>query len=78
MTPEELAAALRALGWSGRTLAERLEVDEATVRHWLRGQRMPETVVEWLRGLVAAHVSRPAPGRPGRLRARWPLPDSGE
>lgn len=78
MTPDELGAALRVLGWSNGELARRLAVDEATVRHWRRGQAVPATIAGWLRGLVEAHAAHPPPRRPGAAVRRWVAPGAPE
>jgi hypothetical protein len=62
MTPDELIAALVAIGWSGRELALRLGCHRNLPVEWTSGRRaVPEPVATWLRGLVAHHAAHPAP-----------------
>lgn len=64
MTPTERRAALDAIGWSQRGLADRLGWDEGTVRRWMRdGGEAPITVDLWLATLAAFHQANPPPTR---------------
>lgn len=62
MTPDALRAALDALRWSPRDLAEALNCDNCLVRRWAAGHiGSPPSVVTWLIGLQAAHRAAPPP-----------------
>lgn len=53
---QDLKAELRAIGWSQKDLAKRLEVNEDTVGRWVTGKTVvPGYVVEYLRVLGLAH-----------------------
>ncbi|HXT81359.1 MAG TPA: helix-turn-helix transcriptional regulator [Acetobacteraceae bacterium] len=53
MTPDQLRAALHALGWSQRNLALRLDMDERQVRRWAAGEYpVPQRVADWLTGMA--------------------------
>jgi DNA-binding transcriptional regulator YiaG len=59
-----IAATLARIGWSKQTLAERLRVDERTVRRWATGAtHPPERVVAWLDKLAALIDKHPPPER---------------
>lgn len=64
MTPERFRECLDAIGWTGRELARRLEVDERQVRRWSSGSEMPQRVADWIEALAEAHQANPPPGRP--------------
>lgn len=52
---QDLKAELRAIGWSQKDLAKRLEVNEDTVGRWVTGKTVvPGYVVEYLRVLGLA------------------------
>lgn len=62
MTAAELNATLAALGWSQRTLANKLGVDKMRVNKWAHHREpIPENIVEWLAKLRQAHAEIPAP-----------------
>jgi transcriptional regulator with XRE-family HTH domain len=64
MTPSERRAALEAIGWTQRGLADRLGWDEGTVRRWMRGNgEAPADVDQWLAELAVFHRAHPAPAR---------------
>lgn len=55
MNGQDLKAALKAIGWSQKDLAKRLEVNEDTVGRWVTGKTVvPGYVVEYLRVLGLA------------------------
>lgn len=55
MTPAELRAALKELGWSAPHLARLLGVGEKTPTNWLLGRtKVPEDIGRWL--LMRLHV----------------------
>ena len=64
MTPAELRANLRTLGWSQEALAARLGYRSGTpVQRWVKGTAtIPAPVAAWLRGL-AWHVAGHPPPR---------------
>lgn len=80
MNGPEFRAALDALGWSQRGLAERLGVAATTTQRWASGRHpIPENVAAWLRLWAAHATSHPLPegwtarlacSRPRRRRAR--------
>lgn len=62
MTSAALRAALDALRWSPRSLAEALNCDNRLVRRWAAGHiSIPPSVAAWLIGLQAAHRAAPPP-----------------
>ncbi len=62
MTPAALRAALDALRWSPRDLAEALNCDNRLVRRWVAGHiGTPPSLAAWLIGLQAAHRAAPPP-----------------
>ncbi len=64
MSPTERRAALSAIGWTQRGLADRLGWDEGTVRRWMRdGGEAPGEVDAWLASLAAFHLAHPPPSR---------------
>jgi transcriptional regulator with XRE-family HTH domain len=64
MTPTERRAALQAIGWSQRGLADRLQWDEGTVRRWMRdGGEAPPDIDRWLATLAQFHDEHPPPAR---------------
>jgi DNA-binding transcriptional regulator YiaG len=48
MTPENLRAAITALGMSQRGLADALFMDERQVRRWFAGATVPEDAAAWI------------------------------
>jgi transcriptional regulator with XRE-family HTH domain len=67
MSPTERRAAIAAIGWSQRGLADRLGFDEGWVRRWMRdGCEAPPEVDAWLAKLAAFHTENPPPARAAR------------
>ena len=52
MTANRLRACLVVLRWTGADLARALDCEHTTVRRWLAGISVPETVGEWLEHMV--------------------------
>ena len=49
MTGDEMAATLKAIGWTSGELARRLDIRADTVQSWLIGRRpIPPNVERWL------------------------------
>ena len=67
MTPARLLECLDILGWSQRSLAERLGYPSHTsVKQWAQGRgRVPDDVARWLETLARFHTRHPAPSREG-------------
>jgi ribosome-binding protein aMBF1 (putative translation factor) len=64
MTKDDFNEALRAIGWSNREVARRLNSNETMVRYWSNGRcEVPEDIGRWLSKLAAAHASTPTPKR---------------
>ena len=64
MTPTEFRAALVALRWSRRGLADALGRHPSTVDQWGSGRaRVPADVAAWLSRAARWHRSNPPPGR---------------
>ena len=62
MSPDEFRAALLALHWSQRGLAEILKTHATTVRRWATGeQHVPDSVEQWLKLLMRTVVETPPP-----------------
>jgi transcriptional regulator with XRE-family HTH domain len=63
MTPERFRECMSIIGWSMRSLSERLGVHETLVRQWWATGRkpIPEVVATWLEALTAAHEAHPLP-----------------
>lgn len=58
MTPDELREALEAAGVTQMELARRLEVDGRTVRYWLAGRGIPDSVVPEIKEALTMKVCR--------------------
>lgn len=68
MTPTELSATLKRLGWNRCELSRRLGLSsENTIRRW---RETPPDVAEWLRRIVDAVEALPAPRIPTDRRKR--------
>ena len=64
MTPTAFRAALAALDWTQRGLADLLGIHPTTVRRWALGEaRIPEQIAAWLETLAAFHRAHPVPRR---------------
>ncbi len=62
MTPAELAAALRSIGWPAAHLAEELGCSRNLPAAWLSGRAVvPPKVATVLRALAEAHERHPMP-----------------
>ncbi len=62
MSPSRLRAALAALRWSQRGLADALGCDDRLVRRWASGAAsVPPEVATWLAALSATHETHPPP-----------------
>jgi hypothetical protein len=48
MTPDQFRAAVSALQWTYRGLAEMVQVDERQVRRWAAGATVPPHVAAWI------------------------------
>jgi transcriptional regulator with XRE-family HTH domain len=56
MTPDQLRTRLASAGVSQLELARRIGVDGRTVRYWLAGRAIPETVVPEIEAALAMQV----------------------
>lgn len=62
MTPVEFSAALAALGWSRRHLAEQLDCDVTLANRWASGRAaIPPRIARWLMRRVKDLQRDPAP-----------------
>ena len=61
MKDRSLGECLALIGWSGRQLADMLEMDERQVRRWVAGATVPPHVMEWLAALADVHQRNPPP-----------------
>lgn len=62
MTPASLRALMIAAGWSAAKLAELLDVNEGTVRDWLKGRRaMPDALIGWFMAVAEFYKDCPPP-----------------
>jgi transcriptional regulator with XRE-family HTH domain len=62
MTPERFQECLDHIGWSLRSLADRLGMGATTMRRWAEGTYpVPQDVAQWLQKLAVAHERNPAP-----------------
>ncbi|MGD0106324.1 MAG: hypothetical protein ABSC06_20125 [Rhodopila sp.] len=66
MTPDHFRACLDQIGWSQRSLAAMLQIDERQVRRMAAGAAIPEPIATWLDTLARFHESHPPPARPAR------------
>ena len=73
MTADRLRACLVVLRCTGADLARALDCEHTTVRRWLAGITIPETVGEWLEHKVKnAERDQPPPQRWKRVRKTGP------
>jgi hypothetical protein len=64
MTPDRFRKCLEALSWSGRGLADLLDIDERQIRRWSSGQyAIPPNIAVWLETLARFHEQNPPPVR---------------
>ena len=63
MTPDRFRICLALIGWSGRKLADMLQMDERQVRRWAAGADIPPRVATWLETLAKHHERHPPPER---------------
>ena len=62
MTPAGFRAALDAIGWSRRQLAQRLDCDTKLANRWATGSApIPPSVARWLEQLVTVLGRNPPP-----------------
>ena len=62
MTPERFQECLDLIGWSQRSLVDRLGMSQTTMRRWAEGSYpVPRDVAQWLERLATAHARYPAP-----------------
>jgi transcriptional regulator with XRE-family HTH domain len=60
MTGDEMAAVLKAIGWTAGELARRLGVRPDTVQSWLAGRReIPPNLGRWLLQVRDVHDTAP-------------------
>jgi aminopeptidase-like protein len=58
----QIAIYLDIIGWTGRQLADRLQIGNRGVFRWLNGQNdPPENLMAWLKKLADFHTANPRP-----------------
>lgn len=62
MNPASLRALMIAAGWSAAKLAELLDVNEGTVRDWLKGRRaVPDALIGWFMAVAEFYAGHAVP-----------------
>lgn len=62
MTPKQFQKSLDTIGWSKRSLAVKLGVNEMRPKRWASGvYPVPDEVAQWLTTLARVHAYNPPP-----------------
>ncbi len=62
MTPYSFRTCLQSIGWSDRSLAEKLGIHANRVRRWSNGKyEVPPPIAVWVEKLAAVHDRHPRP-----------------
>lgn len=63
MTPKRLAECIAILGWTQRETGRQLSRQEAAIRQYLAGKKIPDADAAWIEKLARFHERNPAPQR---------------